>query len=64
MEVAEVFFFCGGESHSGHFPLGGIFRGERNFLLFKEQLAGSRRQKAKEIIIPCGKYSVALWKTA
>ena len=36
----------------GHFPLGGIFRAERHFLLFKDQLAESGRQKTKENIIP------------
>ena len=40
----------------GHFPLGGIFRAERHFLLFKDQLAESRRQKTKENIIPRGKF--------
>ena len=37
------------------FPLGGIFRAERHFLLFKDQLAESGRQKTKENIIPRGK---------
>ena len=40
----------------GHFPLGGIFRAERHFLLFKEQWAESGRQKTKENIIPRGKF--------
>ena len=40
----------------GHFPLGGIFRAERHFLLFKDQLAESGRQKTKENIIPRGKF--------
>ena len=40
----------------GHFPLGGIFRAERHFLLFKDQLAESGRQKAKENTIPGGKF--------
>ena len=35
-----------------HFPLGGIFHAERHFLLFKDQLAKSGRQKTKEIIVP------------
>ena len=39
-----------------HFPLGGIFRPERHFLLLKDQLAESRRQKTKENIIPGGKF--------
>ena len=42
--------------HKGHFPLGGIFREERHFLLFKDQLAESGRQKTKENIIPRGKF--------
>ena len=40
----------------GRFPLGGIFRAERHFLLFKDQLAESGRQKTKENIIPRGKF--------
>ena len=40
----------------GHFPLGGIFREERHFLLFKDQLAESGSQKTKENIIPRGKF--------
>ena len=40
----------------GHFPLGGIFRAERHFLLFKDQLAESGHQKTKENIIPRGKF--------
>ena len=40
----------------GHFPLGGIFRAERHFLLFKDQLAESGRQNTKENIIPHGKF--------
>ena len=40
----------------GHFPLGGIFRAERHFLLFKDQLAESGRQKTEEILIPRGKF--------
>ena len=39
----------------GRFPLGGIFRVERHFLLFKDQLAESGCQKTKENIIPRGK---------
>ena len=31
----------------GHFPLGGIFRAELHFLLFKDQLAESGSQKTK-----------------
>ena len=42
--------------YEGHFPLGGIFRAERHFLLFKDQLAESGRQKTKENIIPPGKF--------
>ena len=44
------------KNSEGHFPLGGIFRAERQFLLFKDQLAESGRQKAKENIIPRGKF--------
>ena len=40
----------------GYFPQGGIFRAERHFLLFKDQLAESGRQKTKETIIPRGKF--------
>ena len=40
----------------GHFPLGGIFRAERHFLLFKDRLAESGREKTKENIIPCGTF--------
>ena len=40
----------------GYFPLGGIFRAERHFLLFKDQLGESERQKTKENIIPRGKF--------
>ena len=40
----------------GHFPLGGNFRAERHFLLFKDQLAESGRQKTKENIILRGKF--------
>ena len=40
----------------GHFPLGGIFRAVRHFLLFKDLLAEIRRQKTKEKIIPRGKF--------
>ena len=39
-----------------HFPLGGTFRAERHFLLFKDQLAESGRQKTEENIIPRGKF--------
>ena len=43
--------------YEGHFPLHGIFRAERHFLLFKDQLAESGRQKkTKENIIPRGKF--------
>ena len=42
--------------HKGHFPLGRIFRAERHFLLFKDQLAESGRQKTKENIVPRGKF--------
>ena len=35
--------------NKGHFPLGGIFRAERHFLLFDDQLAESGRQKTKKI---------------
>ena len=45
-----------------HFPLGGIFRAERHFLLFKDQLAESGHQKTKENIIPRGKFRQ--WETA
>ena len=40
----------------GHFPLGGIVLAERHFLLFKDQLAESGRQKTKENIIPRRKF--------
>ena len=40
------------------FPLGRIFREERNFLLFKDQLAESGRQKTKEIIGLRGKFGL------
>ena len=43
-------------SSEGYFPLGGIFRAERHFPLFKDQLAESGRQKTKENIIPRGKF--------
>ena len=46
----------------GHFPLGGIFRAERHFLLFEDQLVESGRQKTKENIIPRGNF--AWWKIA
>ena len=36
----------------GHFQLDRLFRAERHFLFFKDQLAESRRQKTKENIIP------------
>ena len=36
----------------GRFPLGGIFRAEGNFLLFKDQPAESRRQKIKNYHFP------------
>ena len=39
-----------------NFPLGGIFRSERHFLLFKDQLAESGRQKTKENVAPRGKF--------
>ena len=32
----------------GYFPLGAIFRAERHFLLFKDQLAESGRQKTRK----------------
>ena len=44
------------DRRKGHFPLGGTFRAERHFLLFKDQLAESGRQKTKESIIPRGKF--------
>ena len=40
----------------GRFPLGGIFRAERHFRLFEDQLAESAGQKTKENIIPRGKF--------
>ena len=40
----------------GHFPLGGIFRAERHFILFKDQLEESGHQNTKENIIPRGKF--------
>ena len=51
--IATEHIIC---SDKGHFPLGGIFRTERHFLLFKDQLAESGRQKTKENIIPCGEF--------
>ena len=39
----------------GYFPLGRIFRAERHFFLFKDQLAESERQQTKENIPPSGK---------
>ena len=44
------------EWFEGYFPLGGIFRAEQHFLLFKDQLAESGRQKTKENIIQRGKF--------
>ena len=44
-----------------YFPQGRIFRAERHFLLLKEALAESGRQKIKENIIP--RENSALWKT-
>ena len=44
---------------SSHFPLGGIFHAERYFLLFKDHLAESGRQKTKENIVPPGKFFLA-----
>ena len=46
-------------SSKGHFPLGGIFRAERHFLLFKDQLAESGHQKTKETIVSRGKFRLA-----
>ena len=40
----------------GHYPVGGIFRAERHFLLFKDRLAESGRQITKENITPRGKF--------
>ena len=45
-----------GKLLKGNFPLGGIFRAEGHFLLFKDQLAESGRQKTKENIIPRGTF--------
>ena len=42
--------------YKGHFLLGGVFRAEQHFLLFKDQLAESGHQKTKENIIPRGKF--------
>ena len=42
----------------GYFPLGGIFRPERHFLLFKYQFTESGRQKTKENVIPRAKFSL------
>ena len=36
-----------GVLYEGRFPLGGIFRAEQHFLLFKDQLAESGGQKTK-----------------
>ena len=52
----------------GHFPPGGIFRVERHFLLFKDQLAETGRQKTEENIIPRRKFrlvekSPKAWQT-
>ena len=52
----EIFNFFVSDHLKGHFPLGGIFRAERHFLLFKDKLAESGRQKKKENIIPRGKF--------
>ena len=38
------------------FPVGGMFRAERNFLLFEDQLADSKLQRTKEIIVPRRKF--------
>ena len=42
--------------NKGHFPLGGIFRAERHFLLLEDQLAESGRKKTKENIIQHGEF--------
>ena len=46
-------------SLKGYFSQGGIFRAERHFLLFEDQLAESGSQKTKENIIPRGKFRPA-----
>ena len=43
------------QQYKGHFPLDRIFRAEPHFLLFKDQLAESGRQKTKENVAPRGK---------
>ena len=48
--------WCDSVGFKGHFPLGGIFRAERHFLLFKDQLAESGLQKTKGNMIPRGKF--------
>ena len=40
----------------GSFPQSRIFRKEQHFLLFKDQLAESEREKTNENIIPKGKF--------
>ena len=48
---AEYFYYP-----KGHFPPDGMFRAERHFVLFEDQLAESGRQKTKENVIPSGKF--------
>ena len=47
--------FNGENLYKGHFPPGEVFRPERQFLLFRDQLAESGYQKTKENI-PGGKF--------
>ena len=52
MILAGIFKISQQRTCLGHFPLGGIFRAERHFLLFNDQLAESGPQKTKENVIP------------
>ena len=56
VERGSKVFSCFLDVCKGHFPLGGVFRAERHFVLFKDQLAESGSQKTKENIIPRGKF--------
>ena len=48
-------------AHKGHIPLGGIFRAERHFLLFKDQLAESGRRKTKKISVENDRNSAPIY---
>ena len=61
LAVTEIIQFClrivrSQTCSKGHFRPGGLFRAERHFLLFKDQLEVSRHQKTKQNIIPHGKF--------